>query len=524
RGIVQWLRHFTQQASIATITSNTNPLTEALWENPWSPPKALDRIPIFFSIERSKAIFDTVGQLYQDQSHIECPSLWISGASIDDLVETLKSNIRLAIEDNNWETILSPHRHFIQNWTDISGREHTVTSGPGLEQSVLNALFKEYFVDRASEFCTPLFEDFDTLIVLPQTSGPTYISEDRKEELSIFGAVTALALIHGHYPGRLSPLLLIYLLNGCDIRSLHRKLVYEYSTELGSTLDAWLCIGPDDNVLEFASHFASYHNTQVAALNGRSLSGHRQLAFEMLQCAAIGPIGVNNAFFQAFCRGFRMQCNEQTIDLYTIVQSFCGGAEEFVQSAETSIIKEYDDLNLRMHANLGPDLQQKLSDAFAHAGPDFEGKTFEEMFREFLEATGAPCPQLLESIKDRFSPKIDLNDITSPTFRMKLLCWSVTGAPRIIHEGDPLRVQLVEDDNEFYISPRTQMEQRDEYISLGTCSFKTCTRSLRIPASYLIKLLHASYNPFSEYDSAKTAIHHWLLVQMLDAIESYTIA
>ncbi|KAJ3761631.1 hypothetical protein EV360DRAFT_37434, partial [Lentinula raphanica] len=191
--------------------------------------------------------------------------------------------------------------------------------------------------------------------------------------------------------------------------------------------------------------------------------------------------------------------------------SFCGGAEEFVQSAETSIIKSYDDLNLRMHANLGPDLEQKLSNAFANAGPAFEGKTFEEVFREFLEATGAPCPQLLDAIKDRFSPKIDLDEITSPTFRMKLLCWSVSGAPRVINEGDPLRVQLVEDNNEFYISPRTQAEQRNEYISSGT-------------SSYMIKLLNAPYNSSSECDCAKTAIHHWLLLQMLDVIESYTIA
>ncbi|KAJ3726241.1 hypothetical protein C8R42DRAFT_574660, partial [Lentinula raphanica] len=169
---------------------------------------------------------------------------------------------------------------------------------------------------------------------------------------------------------------------------------------------------------------------------------HRQLAFEMLSCAAIGPMGTDNVFFRAFCEGFRMQCVEQTIDLYSIVQSFCGGAEEFVQSAETSIIKSFDDLNLRMHVNLVAASQQKLSAAFAAAGPAFEGKTFEEIFRDFLESSGAPCPEALQSIKDRFSPKIDLDEITSPTFRMRLLCWSVTGAPRIMHEGDPLRVRL----------------------------------------------------------------------------------
>lgn len=144
-----------------------------------------------------------------------------------------------------------------------TGEQEYVTSGPGLEQSVLNALFDEYFATREFEFCTPIWDAYTTLITLPQTAS-AHISDAKKEELTIFGAVTALALIYGHYPGHLNPLLLIYLLNDSKLQSLHRDLVFQYFPSLGLTLDEWLHIGPNDDVQQFASHFASYHNIQVS--------------------------------------------------------------------------------------------------------------------------------------------------------------------------------------------------------------------------------------------------------------------
>ncbi|KAJ3873726.1 hypothetical protein F5051DRAFT_337119, partial [Lentinula edodes] len=227
---------------------------------------------------------------------------------------------------------------------------------------------------------------------------------------------------------------------------------------------------------------------------------HRHLAFEMLYNAVVGPTSINNIFFVSFLQGFRMPCIDGTTDLYDIVRSFVGGAEEFVRSAETSIIKGFEDLNLTVTVDLGATILQELVDACTNAGVSFQGKDFEQIFRDFLEETGAPCPQLLESIKGRLSPQINLDEITSSTFRMKLLCWSVSGAPRVMHEGDSLKVQLVEDDDPYYLPSCIGRELQNAYISSGT----------------------SPYNPHSECKDARTAVHHWLLVQMLDAIGSYT--
>ncbi|KAJ4465390.1 hypothetical protein C8J55DRAFT_566320 [Lentinula edodes] len=468
-------------------------ITGKLWESPWSQPEALDDIPTFYNLERSKNIFDAVGQLHRNHYGFDCPGFRVKGSSEEELVSNFKDILRGAIRCREWDTVLSPNRHFTQMRIDRNGEEEFVTS--------------EYFVTRASEFCTPLLEDFGTLTTLPQTDS-THLSEAKKEELAMFGAVTALALIYGHYPGCLNPLLLIFLLNGNELRSLHRQLVFQYFPSLGHTLDAWLRIGPYDDVQQFTSHFASFHNIQVAALNGRSLTGHQHLAFEMLYNAVVGPSSINNVFFISFLQGFRMRCIDGTADLFDIVRSFDGGVENFVQSTETSIIKGFEDLNLSFIVDLEATTLRELTDACTNAGAPFEGKTFKEIFRDYLEDSGTPCPRLLEAIKDRLSRQINLDEITSSTFRMKLLCWSVSGAPRIMHEGDPLKIQLVEDDDPFYLPSRIGQELQNAYLSSGTCAFKTCTRSIKIPASVLIKLIRASYDPYSECKDARTAVHH----------------
>lgn len=148
----------------------------------------------------------------------------------------------------------------ITNFCIASVDEHNdyVSSGPGLEQSTVTEVFRQFFEEREGEFCTSLYDDYTTL-----QSANLQISSDKHDELVLFGAATALALIYGHYPGRLNPLLLIYLLNDCNLSCLHRDLVSSYLPSICETLERWLNIGPMDSVVGFASHFASYHNIQV---------------------------------------------------------------------------------------------------------------------------------------------------------------------------------------------------------------------------------------------------------------------
>ena len=52
-------------------------------------------------------------------------------------------------------------------------------------------------------------------------------------------------------------------------------------------------------------------------------------------------------------------------------------------------------------------------------------------------------------------------------------------------------------------------EAWDSYEAAGTCAFKTCSRSMLIPVSYLIKLLESVYEGSdAEPRNEEAAVHH----------------
>ncbi|KAJ4465853.1 hypothetical protein C8R41DRAFT_781225, partial [Lentinula lateritia] len=228
---------------------------------------------------------------------------------------------------------------------------------------------------------------------------------------------------------------------------------------------------------------------------------HQKLASEMLHNVVIGPVGVENAYFAAFIKGFLLPCSTG-IDLVDIVRSFFGGAEEFVCTAEASMICDFNSLNIRIICSIRGHSLDDLADALSIAGPHFAGRIFEDVIKDFLIGVGAPCPQLLAEIKDRFSPEVkaSLMGIQSPTYRMRLMCWAVTGATRVLNDGEPMQIILVDNDDTSYLP------------------------SMRIPASYLIQLLKNTYDSDAELCNAQVAIHHWLFMQLLDSAGTYNMA
>ncbi|KAJ3727470.1 hypothetical protein C8R42DRAFT_655620 [Lentinula raphanica] len=103
---------------------------------------------------------------------------------------------------------------------------------------------------------------------------------------------------------------------------------------------------------------------------------------------------------------------------------------------------------------------------------------------------------------------------------MKMFCWASTGVPHLILDGNDIEVCLVPDDDTQYLSQHTQGEERALYLNNGTCCFKTCTRTMFIPASYLLRLLQA---PSNDPQAVMDSISSWLLLQILDGIDNYNI-
>lgn len=130
----------------------------------------------------------------------------------------------------------------------------------------MNLLFETYLDGRAPELTVQLLDDYTTLCMV-SSSLASHMSEEKEEELVVFGAMVGLALVHGQYPANLNPLLLMYLLCDCDIMSLNRSLVLEWFPALGKTLEDWISISANNPVIAFTSHFASYHNFQVCVFD-----------------------------------------------------------------------------------------------------------------------------------------------------------------------------------------------------------------------------------------------------------------
>ncbi|KAF9068233.1 hypothetical protein BDP27DRAFT_1422122 [Rhodocollybia butyracea] len=402
----------TISSNLMTCTSSSLG-TEKLWETRWVLPSRLDLVPEFFNPEQTLRIFETVHTCHIQIHGGGCRGVDIEGSSDAELVQKMEMIMKDAICSHDWSQVLSPTRHFARTRITSEGNSVYVSGGPGVEQEVMNALFKSYF-DHEDEFCTALIDEHTMLTAMPNTQ-TSDLSPLKRKQLILYGAVSALALVYGSYPGHFNPLLLIYFLNNCNLHCLHRNLIVLYFPFLVTTLDAWLMLDPNDDVCssQFLTHFSTFHNiSELGVLNGRSEERHRTLAFEMLHNAIIGPVGVKNAYFQLFLEGFKLPCSG-SLDLFDIVRSFHGGPED-----------------------------QSLVDACAQAGLEFMGKDFETIFHEFLVGRGAPCPQLLDSQKDRFSRDINLERIGSSTFRMEVLCWAVSGAPRIMAEGDALKVNI----------------------------------------------------------------------------------
>ncbi|KAJ3858993.1 hypothetical protein EV359DRAFT_51523 [Lentinula novae-zelandiae] len=230
---------------------------------------------------------------------------------------------------------------------------------------------------------------------------------------------------------------------------------------------------------------------QVGVLNGRSEAGHQKLASEMLHNVVIGPVGVENAYFAAFIKGFLLP-GATGFNLADVSVTY--------MDIFTSTIRDFESLDIRIVCSLGNQFLDELAEALSVAGAHFAGKTFEDIIKDFLISIGAPCPQLLAVTKDRFSPEVkaSLSGLQSPTFRMCLMCWAVTGAPRVLRDGEPMQIILVDDND-------------TSYLPHGL-------------TSYLIQLLKDTFNPDAEIKNAQVAIHHWLLIQMLDSAGTYNMA
>ncbi|KAL0568763.1 hypothetical protein V5O48_013214 [Marasmius crinis-equi] len=523
------LKRNAQQAAAVDVT---NPI----WTTPWED-QVDSGLPTIYNFERTTRIFELVTEVFADNNDGRPPTpLSLRGVTIQELASKLRMVILRCVFNKDFGQLLNLDREF--RLVDEDGT--SVSSGNGVETEVFHTLFHSYFVDRAGEFFAPLTDVYATLAAVNGSSSQ-WMSVEQKQDWSVLGALCAMSLIYGRGTDPLNPLLLIYLINDCDLKSLHSDLVLRLDPQLHHTLKTWKQTSHLDNVSSFAGHFTSFHDIQVSTLRTRTPVQHNTLGWEMLHNTVIGSRTVEHPAFSHFLKGFRLPC-ARGYDLTQIARAFQGGPENFVSKVYANYIAQYSDLALSHISRLQPETESALTNALS-ANASLEATNFEELFKDFLQERGYPSLDLMEEIKGRFNPVVNLDGIFDETFRLRMFCWATTGAPLANTDGVSIKVILVEDSDAEYRS-NLPSEQVQSNLNAGVCKFRTCARQVRIPASFLIHLLSTSrdaevlssggstgIDPLLTQTGAgssgltiRETLHHWLLASILDNIGQNNVA
>ncbi len=146
----------------------------------------------------------------------------------------------------------------------LSGR--VLSIGEGIEREAIYLAFEKYRKESTKWFA-PKSDSYSTIATSQPFSPHFYPSTARLESLSVMGALTGLMLVYGVAPSPLSPALVQFLLNGCDLNSLTQAFIQEWFPSLHRTLMDWNAISgrtsSGDSLDAFDAHFQLYHDFPV---------------------------------------------------------------------------------------------------------------------------------------------------------------------------------------------------------------------------------------------------------------------
>ncbi|KAJ7254011.1 hypothetical protein B0H12DRAFT_1017236, partial [Mycena haematopus] len=479
-----------------------------LWTSNWVPEPGR-YVELFIESDFPKAIFETAS------SESAPTSLRVSGQDVTELAFKLIAMIKHAATSQNFTRILSSNRTFNIDNNDGS----FLSTGVGIEREVVYTAFSHFTsISHQGIWLLPRFGDRCSIATTMSMSTSSFVNPDRLQDLAVLGCLTALMIVHGLAPEPLSPALIQFVANKCNLQSLTRAFVGEWFPELKTLLESWIAMGPTGDVGPFQSHFAIYHDIQagylfpVASLQSRNSAQHEALATHMLYTALIGREPASHSELKAFVNGFRMPCSNG-FDFAHVLRSAPGGSSSFISRTWTSMILDFN--SLKPYLDLHFISRSAMEDVGADATNPVLDILFPDMLYNFLKGTGIPCPSLFEEAKSRLSPLIPLDDIDLPSFRSKALCWAATGSPHIELDKQII-VHLVHTRDEGYHS---SLPHRLAFMKAGTIRFQSCFRTVRIPALHLIELGRQSCRPLT----LQNAIENWLFIEILAGIGSHTI-
>ncbi|KAJ7581705.1 hypothetical protein C8J56DRAFT_1056710 [Mycena floridula] len=493
-------------------------LVPSLWSRPYYEPMGRD-----YNIRP-----DTVSTDFQEAAvaglpSSQIPELNLEAASVQELAIEFKEVIRHCCSIGDMTLALSPKQSLLVLLTN------GISPGRGVADEALGFIFNSFTLPpNSNAFLKPLYDDKCSLAFSTPIQLAASTSEERLDEMTLFGAVTAMMMQSGRNPYPFSPLFLQYCSNNLDIRLLNRSIVAEYEPELYQHLCTIIDAGPTGDLSSVNCLLQSYCDRHVSSLNNRSVDAHNLLVADVLYHCVIGNQPPLHPEFQAFMKGFRLP-TRSGFNFIDAIHGYPGGSQSYIALTCLSTVTGFDSLK----DHLSFEINDTLLPAIQHYLPTFQPESF---IREFLEGRGTPLPLLWQEVTPHFSVSLPLHRIDEPSFRSQMLVWASTGSSElrrsIVVGEENIRVVFCYPSHPQYADSRVSEPARQILAKDGFITFHTCISLLLIPAPYIPQLLerisqqHATDNLSQDQKEAlfKKHLHHWMLIQILNAIGKHSIA
>ncbi|KAG6905845.1 hypothetical protein DXG01_000413 [Tephrocybe rancida] len=376
------------EPSMATLALTSLPTS--IWDGAHSTSTIQNEVPPggFYN-----NLVDFTKQVYRDAvaGLLDVPSLDIEATSIAQGVDKVLTLIDIALDQDDFSVLLSTSRHF-----SISLR-CTQAFGDGVEDEILFATYT-HFMKNCSQF---LFQ-----------------REGGFSSIKCLQSFTAVEDPQRKAPPELSPATSLFIIADFNLHALTPTFVNTFFPDLCRLVGDWITLGPDGDPrpdVRFASHFATYHDSEVSAFLVRNEALHNSIAVSMLYKALIGPEYFRNPDFLAFVKGFLLPCRNG-FSLQKALRKFPGGPSEFFTSTGNfaNITPAILEDVMVITPSSADATDAELLPLQTHLGEP--SLTFKDLIMRFLSGHGIPCSEEFERIRHIFSQDIDLEEIDSPKF------------------------------------------------------------------------------------------------------------
>ncbi|KAJ7581874.1 hypothetical protein C8J56DRAFT_754251, partial [Mycena floridula] len=456
------------------------------------------------------------------------PGFHLSANEMPDLVIELEKLINQSVFEHDYTSLLSPDRAF-----GLVGHPTVpLIPGQGIEEETVSTLFNlKKCEPHRSRLFRFLYNDWASIAFSLPMRAAGDISDERLDEMELFGALVALMLICGKYPEPFSPLFLQFMLHNMNIHALTESFVKEWCPELARDIRSLIDAGPSGDISHLNPLFESYCDASVHVYHSRTERSHSLLASEVLYRCVVGREPPLHPELQAFYKGFKLASRNGFEFPKTLVNCYPGGSDGFLSLCSLSKVTSFATISQHVFFK-SPSV---AFDTQLGATIDLQDQPFhfQQFMIEFLQGQGAPIPDLWSQCVNMFaSDLLPLSSVGEPWFRSRMFVWAVTGAPElradIINSNQSITVILCQPDHPQYGDSTISSALRANFASRGQLCMHTCPNTVLIPAPYFGVLAAQVRRGFQGTQDEvreviKRGLHHWLLAELVNAIGKHNI-